>query len=167
MSFEEVEGINGTLVWYGTICQRQVWYMAHKIAPDGEQEYIAYGRMVHELFYRNRRKELLIDGTIKIDLLDGRRIVGEIKASSKALESARIQLAFYLYYLKLKGVEVEGELLIPKERRTIRVRLNRELEERLREIIATIREIQRLPKPPKPVKIPRCSRCGYREYCWV
>ena len=79
-----------------------------------------------------------------------------------------MQLAFYLYYLKKeKGVELDGELLIPEERKKIEVKLTEELEEELQKAIKDIEEILKLEKPPKPEKIPYCKYCAYKEMCWA
>jgi len=64
---------------------------------------------------------------------DGKKvIVGEVKKSSRFEHSATMQLAFYLYRLKQQGVEAEGELLIPKDRKRISVMLDEEDGERFR-----------------------------------
>ena len=52
--------------------------------------------------------------------------MGEIKKSSRFEKVAIMQLAFYLYRLKEKGISVEGELLIPKERRKVPIKLTSE-----------------------------------------
>ncbi|HHG74358.1 MAG TPA: Dna2/Cas4 domain-containing protein, partial [Persephonella sp.] len=58
--------IGGTLIWYYYICKREVWLIGHGIEPEQENDYIALGRHIHEIFYQRRKKELTIDNTIKI-----------------------------------------------------------------------------------------------------
>ncbi len=160
--------INGTLIWYYYICKREVWLIGHGIEPDQESDFILLGRHIHEIFYQRRKKELSIDNTIKIDILPGRKVIGEIKKSSKFLESAKMQVAFYLYYIKHeKGVEMEGLLLIPEERRRIKITLTEELEDKIEKAIKEIEDILKLEKPPPAVKIPYCKNCAYREMCWA
>ncbi len=160
--------IGGTLIWYYYICKREIWLIGHGIEPEQENDYIALGRYIHEIFYRRRKRELTIDNTIKIDILPGRRVIGEIKKSSRYLESAKMQVAFYLYYMKKeKGVPMEGLLLIPEERRRIKVSLTSEIEEELERAIEDIQRILSMERPPSAVKIPYCKRCAYRIMCWA
>ena len=159
--------VNGTLIWYYYICKREVWLIAHGIEASPDNELLQLGRIIHETYYKRHRKELLIDNKIKIDVLEGGKIIGEIKKSSRYLKSARMQLAFYLYYLKsVKGKLLEGELLIPEERKRIRVRLTDELEKEIRKAISEIERITSSPSPPKANKIKYCRNCAYREFCW-
>ena len=85
---------NGTLIRYYYICKREVWLIAHGIEPPQENELISIGRLVHEDYYRKFKKELLVDNKIKIDILAGRKVIGEIKKSSKYLESAKCNWLF-------------------------------------------------------------------------
>ena len=158
---------NGTLIWYYYICKREVWLIAHGIQPPQENEFISIGRLVHEEYYRKFKKELLVDNKIKIDILEGKKVIGEIKKSSKYLESAKMQLAFYLYYLKtVKGERLEGELLIPEERKRIRVKLTAELEKEVERAVWEIEQIVNSLTPPPATKTRYCKNCAYREFCW-
>ncbi|MCI4458810.1 MAG: CRISPR-associated protein Cas4 [Thermocrinis sp.] len=160
--------VNGTLIWYSYICDREVWFIGHQIEASQDNPFLEKGRAIHEVFYSQYTKELLIDNTIKIDIVKGRELIAEIKSSSKHLKSAIMQLAFYLYYLKKhKGVELRGILSIPSERRTEEVQLSESLERELEEKIKGIEDILSLPKPPPPVKIPYCKNCAYKEICWA
>jgi len=160
--------INGTLIWYYYICKREVWLIGHGIEPEQENDYIALGRHIHEIFYQRRKKELTIDNTIKIDILPGRKVIGEIKKSTRYLESARMQVAFYLYYMKKeKDVKMEGLLLVPEERRRIKVLLTPEVEKELERAIDDIERILCMERPPPAVKIPYCRKCAYRDMCWA
>ena len=159
--------INGTLVWYYYICKREVWLIAHAIEANQDSDFLVLGRHIHELFYKREKKEFLIDNTLQIDILPDNKIIGEIKKSSKFLKSAKMQLIFYLWYMKKeKGVELEGELLIPKERKRIKITLNEKDEKELLKAIKEIEKITALSKPPKAVKIPYCKNCAYKEMCW-
>ena len=159
--------VNGTLIWYYYICKREVWLIAHGIEPPQENELISIGRLIHEEYYKKFKKELFVDNKIKIDILEGKKVIGEVKKSSKYLESAKMQLAFYLYYLKTtKGKKLEGELLIPEERKRIRVKLIPELEKEVEKAVLEIEEIVKRPTPPPATKTKYCKNCAYREFCW-
>ena len=159
--------VNGTLIWYYYICPREVWFMGHGIEADQTNDFLLLGKHIHEMFYKQYKKEFLIDNTIKIDIIPSKKVIGEVKTSSKHLQSAKMQLAFYLYYMKkYKGVEIEGELLIPKERKREKVVLTEELEKELERAISEIEKILEMEKPPKAKKIPYCKNCAYKEMCW-
>jgi len=158
---------NGTLVWYYYICKREVWLIAHGIEPYQDDDFISLGRIIHETRYRNKKKELMVDDKIKIDLIANHKIIGEIKKSSKFLQSAKMQLAFYLYYLKQeKGISLSGELLIPEERKRIELTLTPALEKEIENAIKEIEKIAKLPKPPPATKNKYCRNCAYKEFCW-
>jgi len=93
--------------------------------------------------------------------------VGEIKKSSRFLKPATMQLAFYLYRLRKVGVDVKGELLIPKEKKRISVELTADIENELKDAFHQIKEIMIRNNPPEPVKNKYCKKCAYREFCWA
>ncbi len=157
--------INGTLIWYYTICKREVWLIGHGIEADQNFDAIELGRIIHQISYKNAKKEILIDG-LKIDILENRQIIGEIKSSSKFLKSAKMQLYYYLYRLKKLGINMDGELLIPKERKRVKLHLTKEIEEILIVMEMEIEKILVSPKPPPAKKIWYCKSCAYKELCW-
>ena len=159
--------VNGTLIWYYYICKREVWLLAHGIEPPQDNELISIGKLIHREYYKKHRRELMVDNKIKIDIFAGKRIIGEIKKSSRYLKSAKMQLAFYLYYLEVeKGKKAEGELLIPEERKRMKIILTDELREELKRAIFEIEKIVLNPKPPPTHRIKYCKNCAYREFCW-
>lgn len=159
-----------TLIWYYYICPREVWLMAHEINPEQDDPLVELGRFFHYQSYKKDRKEISFDG-MKIDLIrkgeDGSCIVCEVKKSSRFELSAKMQLLYYLYRLKKMGVNAKGELLIPRERKKIKVELNDELEEEIMEAVRNIRKIVYRESPPQPVRIKYCGRCAYRYFCWA
>lgn len=159
--------VNGTLIWYYYICKREVWFISHGIEPAQEAEELSIGRLIHEEFYLHEKKELLIDNKIKVDLIKGRKLIGEIKKSSRYLKSATMQLAFYLLYLEeVKGLKLKGILFIPEERKRIEINLTKELRKELYRAVKEIEEIVKRDKVPELKKTPYCSKCAYRELCW-
>ena len=158
-----------TLIWYYYICPREVWLMAHEINPEQDNALIELGRIFHEYAYKREKKEISIHG-MKIDLLrkeGSDYIIGEIKKSSRFELSAKMQLAYYLYQLKKIGVEAKGELLIPKEKKKIKVELDEELEKEIERAISHIKEIIAMERPPAAVWTKYCRRCAYRYFCWA
>lgn len=158
--------VNGTLMWYSQICHRQVWLMAHSIAPDQRNKFIEVGREIHQIFYSSLKKELLIDNLIKIDILDG-KVVAEVKKSDNVIKSAIMQTAFYLYYLKKsKGIYMKGKVLVPQKKKSYEVILDSKMESEVEENIMLVESIVSNSKPPKPVWIKYCKQCAYKELCW-
>lgn len=142
--------VNGTLVWYYAICHRQVWLMARKLEPDEENDNVVIGRFLHENRYPRDKHEVVV-GHIKIDLVQASRgevLIAEIKKSSRFLESARLQLKYYLFVLKELGVEVKGVLLVPEERTKEFVSLEKDDMEKIKKII---QESEKSSTPPHPL----------------
>ncbi len=160
--------INATLIDCYYICKRELWLMSRNIVADQDNPFIELGRFINESTYQRDRKQIHLENVV-IDLtrLDGEKIiVGEVKKSSRAIEAARMQLYYYLYVLRDYGIEAEGELLFPKEKRKEKVALTDEVVKELEEAIQDIKRIATEELPPKAVKIPYCTNCGYREFCW-
>jgi len=161
--------VTGTLIWYAMICEREVWLMAHEMEPDRDDARLELGRFLGENAYpRSRKREISLPG-VKIDLVERagpRLVVGEVKSSSRFVEAARMQLLFYLWRLREMGVEAEGELRFPEERRRVNVRLDADAEKELQEVIGRVEAIISRPTPPPPKRIHYCRVCAYREFCW-
>jgi CRISPR-associated exonuclease Cas4 len=159
---------NGIKVNYYVVCQKKLWLYSHDIRMEPESDRVALGRLLHERTYREQsRRELLIDGLIKIDLLESEGKVLEVKYSQRMKEAARLQILYYLYYLKRLGVTgLTGELRFPKERRREPVLLTEEAGRAVEDALREIRRIERLPVPPSVEFMPICRSCAYAELCW-
>lgn len=161
--------VTGTLIWYYFVCKREVWLMVHRITADQDYESLDLGRFINEHRYQRNRKEFSI-GHIVVDRIrkeNGELIIGEVKKSSRFIESARYQLLYYLDTLRQMGIKAQGELLFPEERKKEEVKWTPEAKRKLDEAVEDIHRIARLPVPPPPQKITFCRKCAYREYCWA
>ena len=136
--------------------------MGREITPDEDDEILKIGRAIHSVYYRDMKDEVQLDG-IKVDRIRG-RVIYEIKTSSKYLEATKFQLLYYIYRFREEGVDVEGEILIPKEGK--RIKVDKADISKLETILQKISEIVRMEKPPLPQKIPFCRKCAYRNFCW-
>lgn len=158
----------GTLIWYYYICPREVWLMSRHITPWPENPFIEIGRLLSQECYKRERKEIRIENIV-IDILksnNGEIVVGEVKKSSKYIKSSKMQLCYYLYRLKLLGIDAKGILLFPKEKKRIEVSLTKDIEDELVNTISEIKNITKLDLPPEPKKITFCAKCGYNDFCW-
>lgn len=161
--------ITGTLIWYYYICKREVWLMSHQIEPAQDHTNIEIGRVIQMDSYTREKKEIKFDDMV-IDVLSkrgGDTIVAEIKKSSRYKRSSQMQLAFYLWKLKEKGLNLKGELRFPIEKKKIGVQLTPDIEQELDNIYKEISKICDKEKPPELEKTIYCRNCGYYELCWV
>jgi CRISPR-associated exonuclease Cas4 len=161
--------ITGTFVWYYCICKREVWLLSRGITPDQKDENVDIGRFIHENAYSREKKEVDFYG-MKFDIVKKEHdqlIIGEIKKSSKYMESARMQLLHYLNELEEQGIHAEGILLVPEEKKRESVVLDEENRKKLSEVLEGITETVSVEMPPKPTKINYCKNCAYNELCWA
>jgi CRISPR-associated exonuclease Cas4 len=169
LSDEEFEALrtNGIKVNYWVVCHRKVWLYAKGVRLEPLSDRVALGRLLHERAYPDLpRREVLLDDLIKVDLLEHSQKILEVKHSRKLVEAARLQVAYYLLYLRWLGAgELTGELRFPKERRREEVRLTPELEAQVMEALRDIQRIEAMPTPPEVDFMPICRVCAYCELC--
>ena len=167
-NIENIE-VNGTLMWYYMICEREVWLMSRNIIPNQKDTNIEIGRFIHETVYSRNKKEIEF-GNVKFDVLLNTKdelVIGETKKSSKFEEASKIQLLYYLRELEKAGINAKGVLLYPEERKRIDVELTRETILLLEETEKKIKLIIASEMSPPIVKNKYCRKCGYREYCFA
>lgn len=160
--------ISATIFYEYVVCKRKVWLLSRQIRGEQENDFLILGRMIHTNSYKREKKEIIFDNC-KIDLIKGKGssvVVGEIKSSSKSLDSSIAQIKYYLYILKKKGFNLKGEILVPKEKKDIKIDLLPEDIEKIKIQIKEIEEIINLEKPPEPTKCKYCKNCSYGEFCW-
>jgi len=157
----------GTQINYYFVCHRKLWLFTKDIRFEDENEYVQLGRLIDENTYKRNKKQIEI-GKIKIDFIDNKGIIHEIKKSNK-IETAHIhQVKYYIYFLKKLGVEnITGEIDYPKLKKREPVILNHEDEEEFEAIFSDIKKILDNPKPPPADKKTICKKCAYYEFCFV
>lgn len=161
--------VSGTYIWYYCICKREVWLLAHGIEADQQDENMQMGNAVHETAYRRDSKEIEF-GHSKFDVItkeNGKLLVGEIKKSSRFMESARMQLLFYLKELEEKGIHAEGALLFPEEKKRETVVLDDNSRKSLEAMVEDIKNIVNKEYPSLPFWNKYCKKCAYAEFCWA
>ena len=160
--------ITGTLVWYYAICRRECWLMAHQIEPERDNDLLAQGRLNTEAHYERQSKEVTLPGGVRVDQVrreNGKLVLQEIKKSSKFLEAASLQLAYYLWVLEQEGVAATGEVLVPEERKREVVALD-DVRTELLTAMDAIRKLVAEPRPPRAEWLRYCKTCAYAEFCW-
>lgn len=170
LSFEEFEAVrtNGIKIYYWAVCKRRLWLYSKGLRMERLSDIVALGRLLHEKAYPDLpRKEILIDDLIKIDLIEAESKLLEIKHSKKLIDAARLQVAYYLLYLRYLGAkDILGELRFPREKRREEVRLSPDLELKVKEALEGVRETEGSSEPPEAHYSSLCRVCSYVELCW-
>lgn len=169
MSFTlDLEYITGVMVQYYKSCLRELWFFAHNINMNREDENILIGRQIQQKTYPRERKNITI-GPVSFDFVkkDKNLIVCEVKKSRKLVEPAIYQLYYYLWFLEQRGIEAEGCILYPKERKKKELKLTEEKREEIESILPRIKKIITSSTPPPPRNKRHCKGCSYYEFCKV
>ncbi len=157
----------GTQVNYYFVCKRKLWLFTKDIRFESENEYVQLGRLIDENTYKRNKKQIEI-GKIKIDFIDNKGVIHEVKKSNKIEKAHVYQLKYYILTLKNLGIKnITGEIDYPKLKKRETVLLKPEDEEEFKNIFSGIKEILDRPKPPAPVKRTICRKCAYFEFCFV
>ena len=167
MVADDAPRITGTQINYLLICQRKLWLFSHHIEMERESDAVALGQLLHDESFQRKKKELLIDDLIRIDFFDD-DAVHDIKKGRSMEEAHRAQILYYLWYLKLKGVEgLKGVINYPKQKRSVEVELTPVAEAEVEEWIRQVQAVVAQATPPliaEPMRI--CKKCSYNELCW-
>jgi len=127
------------------------------------------GKVIDESSYSREEKGIDIDGVINIDWLDDKTgIIHEVKKSDSVEKAHEMQVLYYLWYLKQKGVTgITGEIDYPKLKQKTTVILTEQKEEELVNAMKKIEQLVALEKPPERINKKFCKTCSYFELCWV
>ncbi len=157
---------NGIKVNYLYICERKLWLFDRGIQMESTSDRVLQGKVLEQSSYPSEeRKKIMIDNLINIDIVNENEI-REVKLSNKISSADRIQLLYYLYFLKRVGVEKKGVLNYPKLRRKEEVILTEDAEREVTQSLKRVQEVLSLKNPPKVERKPYCSKCSYYEFCY-
>lgn len=156
----------GTEIGYYFICPKKLWWFAHGVEMERESDRVRMGKLVHEESYARKKKELNIDNRIVLDWReDG--VIHEVKLTDKMEEAHEMQLLYYLYYLKRKGVEgLRGQIDYPKLRETKMVELTAAKELEIEQALVEMKRIVDSRQAPQVEWMKICGKCAYAELCW-
>lgn len=159
----------GTQINYYFVCHRKLWLFSHGLCMEHTSDTVHMGKLISkECYNRENNKEIEIDGFIKVDFMDSKGIIHEVKKSNKIEKAHLYQLAYYLYNLKLRGLtNIEGELNYPKLKKRERVYLTEKIEKNIYVILQEIESILLKKKPPQRRNLSFCKKCSYYELCWI
>lgn len=158
---------NGIKVNYWVVCPRKLWLFAKGVRMEQSSDRVLLGRLLHEGSYSSLpRREIMLDELVRVDVV-GQGHILEVKHSRRLIHAARLQVAYYLMYLRYLGAgQLVGELRFPKERRREEVHLTPQLEEEVAHALREIARIEAMPTPPHVDYMPICRPCAYAELCW-
>lgn len=166
-TMNDLENIQGVKVNYYYICKRKLWLFSKDITLEDTNDRVIQGKILHEYSYeRDKQKEILIDGIIKLDRVE-KDYIREIKISSSMEKADEMQLYYYLYYLKQKGILKKGKVNYTEEKRVEVLELTPQIEQELQQTIREIKVIEALSSPPKLQKYKYCKKCAYYNFCYV
>ena len=160
--------MTGSIIEAYTFCPRQAWLMSHQITGNQYNEFLAIGRLISEESYKSEKREIITESG-KIDIIKNKNnefTLIEVKKSSKFLETAELQLLFYLYHFSKKGYKVKGEIRIPKEKKVFPVILSEQNRNKIETVIEEIQQITSKSLPPQVKYTGKCKNCSYLEFCW-
>jgi len=159
----------GTQVSYYFFCKRRLWLFSHHITCEQDSDMVYLGKLIHESTFEREKKEIEIDH-LKLDFLDVKDgVLHEVKKSDSFEEAHHWQVLYYLYFLKLKGIEnFKGEIHYPQMKKTVSIELTAEKASDMAKILTDINRIVKLSSPPAiSVKLSVCKKCSYFELCWI
>ncbi|SEF76772.1 CRISPR-associated exonuclease Cas4 [Caloramator fervidus] len=158
--------VQGIKVNYYYVCKRKLWLFSKGITMEDKSDRVLQGKLLHESSYpRIETREIMVDDILKIDIVED-EYVREVKITSKMPLADRMQLLYYLYYLKNMGIEKVGVINYVKEKRREFIKLDVEAEREIKRALKDIKDILELERPPKLEKLPYCKKCSYYELCY-
>lgn len=160
--------ITGVMVYYYAVCKRKLWYFYNEISMENENENVKLGKVIDEETYKRDEKHININNIINIDFIRTKGILHEVKKSRSIEEASILQVKYYLYYLKMKGVEnIKAKIDYPLLKQTLDIELNEEDIEEVRNVLNDIKLIVENDIPCDLQKKRICENCAYHDLCFV
>ena len=169
MSISEKEWITGVQINYLYVCKTKLWLFSHKITFEQESDAVMIGKLLHETYFSNRKKNLIL-GKIAVDFIEKNQgvLVHEIKKSSSNMQGTVMQVAYYMYYISKLSHQIVPEAVINvvSERRIVKIKPSPELFKNVEKSINDVKKIISSEKVPEPKRTQYCKKCAYRDFCW-
>lgn len=173
--------INATLINLYHVCKRECWLHANGIHMEHTSDTVADGKLLHETSYPQRavkHTEFEVSAKIpvdniplygKIDFYDARdKVIHETKRSDKVESAHEWQVKFYLWLLKLNGIEDATAILeYPLQRHTSHLELKNDDEIYLKNTVNKILNLIDNEGCPPVINAAICKSCSYYELCYI
>ena len=166
--FCNIPPLTPTHINYAVVCERKLWFFSRSIRLEKESDLVSLGKILHKESYSREKKEIEINGIMKIDFIQAEEgIIHEVKKSRKVKQAHIMQLLYILYYLKNLGIKnFKGIIDYPLIKKKEKVILDEEKEQLILNIIEKAKDIIGLEKPPKKEEKRICKKCSYFELCY-
>ena len=160
--------ITGVMVYYYEVCKRKLWYFYNEIQMEQGNENVEIGKAIDEGAYSRDKKHINIDNIINIDFIRTKGILHEVKKSNKIEEASILQIKYYLYFLKKRGVNnIRGKLDYPLLKQSVDIELTEDDIVNIEKILDNIEKIVEEKNPPLLDKKKICKACAYYDLCFI
>lgn len=160
--------ITGVMIYYYEVCKRKLWYFYNEIQMEQGNENVLIGKAIDEETYKRDKKHINIDNIINIDFIRSKGILHEVKKSKKIEEASILQVKYYLYFLKKRGVNnIKGKIDYPLLKQSIDVELLDDDIKDIEKILDDIKIIVKANNPPSLDKKKICKSCAYYDLCFI
>lgn len=160
--------ITGVMFYYYYVCERKMWFFSKDITLEEGYENVEIGKIIDNTTYKRSKKHIQIDETINIDFLKDWEVIHEIKKSQSIEEASIMQVKYYLYYLRKKGIDISKGILdypLIKQRKEVTISLQDIIE--IEKTIGDIERILKRPLPPPKINSKICKKCAYYDMCFI
>ena len=160
--------VTGVMIYYYFVCKRKLWYFCHDINMESDNENVLLGKILDEGSYAREDKHINIDNVINIDFIRSSGVLHEVKKSRKIEEAGILQVKYYLYYLKKKGVtDIRARIDYPLLKQSLDLELTEDDEREIEAVLEDIHKITEAKVPEKTEKKSICKSCAYYDLCFI
>ncbi|GAB6065975.1 CRISPR-associated protein Cas4 [Aquifex pyrophilus] len=166
MNLKELK-FKGTQVAYAVICLRKLWLFSRGVSFEHTSDRVLLGKVIDENTFKE--EEGITDESVSIAFLKAgdEVIVHEVKLTSSLEEAHILQVKYYIYYLKQKGIKTrKGILHYPRAKRIKEVHLTEEDEKLIENTLEKIEKVLSSATPPRVEKKPYRKSCAYYMFCY-
>ncbi len=163
----------GTQLNYLVVCHRKLWLFSNGIEMERENEAVQIGKQIGDEAYGREKKEINLNNQIVLDWAeakvgdDGVLTIHEVKKSKAVSRAHRLQMLFYLDFLRGKGVAARGVIDYPEIKQRESIELDAAGEIELQEAMQQVSVILASEEvPPRLDNLRFCSKCAYFDLCY-
>jgi CRISPR-associated exonuclease Cas4 len=142
-----------------------LWLYARGYRPEADSDLVAFGEAVDESTF-GRKRGVTLDA-LRIDWVDGRLWVHEVKSARRPDYAHIAQARLYCLALADRGATVHGATVhYPLARRTVTVPFDDTAHASALADRAQVVEVSGAQSAPARLERDRCKGCSYLDYCW-
>lgn len=160
--------VTGVMLYYYKVCKRKLWYFYNEIQMEQGNENVDIGKTIDKETYSRDDKHINIDNVINIDFIRSKGVLHEVKKSKKVEEASILQVKYYLYFLKKKGMDnIKAKIDYPLLKQSLEVSFTDEDIENIEDILLDIKSIVEKDRTPELHKKRICKACAYYDLCFI